>query len=122
MKAPELDSRNKKLLIAGATLALGAAAFRSTKTGENITFDFSVWGDKTKRVFGDVIDDTKQRFGRIAGELVLGPKNEVLDVKDIEFSDQGAPPEVRLEALEGAVAEKEGWSGQTRQEDPLQNG
>jgi hypothetical protein len=112
MKVPELDSRNKKLLIAGATLALGAAAFRTTKTGENITFDFSVWGDKTKRIFGDVIDDTKQRFGRIAGQLVLGPENEIIDVTDIEFSEGGAPPEARLEALEDAIADKEGWSGQ----------
>lgn len=121
MKVPELDNRNKKLLTAGATLALGTAVYRTMKNeGYHLTFDFSVWGDKTKRIFADVIDDSKQAAGRIAAELILGSKNEVIDVRNIEFSEDGGPPEARLEALERAAADETGWSGQRHQENPLQ--
>jgi len=114
MRVPELDSRNKKMLAAGAALALGAAAYRSIKVeGDNLTFDFSVWGDRSRRVFADVIDDTKQAYGRITGRLILGSDNKVIDVEDIEFTEGGADPIKRTEALERAVSDTEGWSGQS---------
>jgi len=121
MKVPELDSRSKKLLAAGATLALGAATFRSLKTeGDHLTFDFSVWGEKSKQIYADVIDDTKQAYGRITGRLVLNSNNEVENVEDIEFTESGAEPVNRVLALEKAVAEKEGWTGQKTKGNSLQ--
>jgi len=123
MKIPELDDRNRDLLIAGATLALGTVVFRSMKSQGHFTVDFSVWGEKTRRVFADAIDDTKQAWGRIAGELVLDSRGKVIDVQNIEISQRGGgPPEARLEVMENAVKEKGGWSGQNTTKNPLQNG
>jgi hypothetical protein len=100
------------LLTVGVALALGAGAYRSMKTeGDHLTFDFSIWGDQTKRIFADVIDDTKQAAGRIAAVIILGPRNEVIDFQDIEFSEKGASPEARVDALERATSDPEGWSG-----------
>jgi hypothetical protein len=109
----------KKILMAAAALALGAKALRSIKIeGEDLTFDASVWGEKTKSVLLDVIDDTKQAAGRLAGRLIIGPNNQV---EDVEPFDELVTSDASLEAMAKAVSSPDGWSGQ-RTEDTLQEG
>jgi hypothetical protein len=70
----------KKILLAGAALALGSIAYRSWKIKGDRIFDVSVWGDKTKLIFADLLDEKGQDSGRLSGELVFGDEGELKDV------------------------------------------
>ena len=100
----------KKILLAGTVVALGTFASRSWKINEDgLTFDLSIWGEKTKIIYADLMDDAKKIGGRICGQLILGKNNEVEDIitdDDEQISDES------MEAWRGALDDTEGWSGQ----------
>jgi len=115
--------RKKAILLAAAALALKSQSKRSwLRLSDNLTVDVSVWGEKTKLVFADAIDHTRQRVsgvaGRLSGSVLMSPDNEPLD---IDLPDVPEIPEERLKALELALKRPDGWSGRAS-ENPLQEG
>jgi hypothetical protein len=117
------NHRKKAILLAAAALALKSQSGRSwLRLSDNLTVDVSVWGEKTKLIFADAIDHSREHLagiaGRLSGHLILGPDNQPQDItlpEDLEVPDE------RLDILEAALKTEEGWSGQSH-ENPLQTG
>ena len=109
VKAENLE-RKKKILLAATAIAVGTYALRSWKfEGDDVTIDVSLWGEKTKSIITEIIDDSKQLAGRLAGKLVIGPNNEILDVVPEDATDFS---DASYDAIETALADRRGWSGQ----------
>jgi hypothetical protein len=108
--SPEITKRKREILIAAAAIALGKAAYRSWKLeGDNITFDVSVWGKKVKSVIAYRKDDSNSVDSIIAGEVKIGPDNEVYDAVLEEGHEVS---EEVLGSWEDALSDKDSWRGQ----------